>query len=523
MDENCPAYTQQISAQDWERTPASVKKLVEEMAQHIGQLEKKLAELEAQQQQLLEKINRTSKNSSVPPSSDPPSAPKSQRKRKSGKKRGGQPGHEGHSRSLYSVEQCESVTNHYPENCVCCGGKLGGEDANPYRHQIVEIPPVSPIVVEHRLHQLMCQQCGSLTRAELPNEVDPSGYGPRVVAMVALLSGLYRHSQRMVQSAMQDLFKISMSLGTVNSLRQEASNAVADSVELAHEYVQQQPVVGADETSWEQGNADGSNATGIKAWLWVAATPLVTYFQVILSRSTEAAQNLLGASFGGILTSDRHGGYNWVDLKRRQLCWAHLKREFIKISERPGVAGHLGEALVKQQEKLFELWHRVRDGTLARQEFQNSVPEIREQLITVLLEGANYEIGTHEKTPLAKTVRTCRQLLKVEPAMWLFVTVEGVEPTNNAAERAIRPAVLWRRTSFGTQSQGGSAFVARMLTVVTTLKSQQRNILEYMTATCKAAREGKPAPSLLPEVSSCSEQGACMAVGGVQPNSVRCF
>lgn len=223
-----------------------------------------------------------------------------------------------------------------------------------------------------------------------------------------------------------------MSLGTVNSLRQEASNAVASPVELAHKYVQQQSVVGADETSWEQGNADGSNATGIKAWLWVAVTPLVTYFQVLLSRSAEAAQNLLGASFRGILTSDRHGAYNWVDLERRQLCWAHLKREFIKISERPGVSAQLGAALRKQQEKLFELWHRVRDGTLTRYEFQVLVQDIRLQIKALLQEAADYEIATHEKTPLAKTVRTCRQLLKVEPAMWLFVTVEGVEPTNNA-------------------------------------------------------------------------------------------
>ena len=225
-----------------------------------------------------------------------------------------------------------------------------------------------------------------------------------------------------------------------------------------------------DETSFAQGNADGGNPEGRKAWLWVAVTPLVTFFQVLLNRSQEAAQALLGKAFGGILTSDRHGGYNWVDLSRRQLCWAHLKREFIKISERPEVCSQLGEALVKQQEKLFELWHRVRDGTLARSEFREAAHQIREQVKTLLQEGADYEIGSQEKTPLAKTVRTCRQLLKVEPAMWLFVTTEGVEPTNNAAERAIRPAVLWRRTSFGSQSQTGSTFVARMLTVVTTLR-----------------------------------------------------
>ena len=183
-----------------------------------------------------------------------------------------------------------------------------------------------------------------------------------------------------------------------------------------------------------------------------------------------------------------------------------MKREFIKISERTGVCGQLGEALVKQQEKLFELWHRVRDGTLERPDFRQLAHSIRQQVKALLQEGADYEIGLKEKTPLAKTVRTCRQLLKVEPAMWLFVAVEGVEPTNNAAERAIRPAVLWRRTSFGTQTAAGSTFVARMLTVVTTLRSQQRNVLEYMTAAICAARQGKPAPSLLPEVINSEEQ-----------------
>lgn len=272
----------------------------------------------------------------------------------------GQPGHSGHSRPLYPIEQCESVTDHYPTTCASCGEKLSGEDSNPYRHQIVEIPPISPIVVEHRLHQLRCSHCGNSTRATLPEEISPSGYGARVVAMVALLSGLYRHSQRMVQSALADLFGISMSLGTVNSLRQEASDAVAYPVEETHRYVQQQPVVGADETSFAQGNIDGCNPKLRQAWLWVAVTPLVTFFQIALSRCSEAALRLLGEDFGGILTSDRHGAYNWVDLERRQLCrqlcWAHLKREFIKISERPGVSGQLGAALVKQQQKLFELW-----------------------------------------------------------------------------------------------------------------------------------------------------------------------
>ncbi|GAX45563.1 transposase, unclassified family protein [Tolypothrix sp. NIES-4075] len=254
------------------------------------------------------------------------------------------------------------------------------------------------------------------------------------------------------------------------------------------------------------GNIDGSNPLQHQAWLWVAVTPLVTFFEIALTRCTSAAKNLLGENFAGILNSDRYGAYNWVDINRRQLCWAHLKREFIKISERPGVSKELGIALVKQQEKLFELWHRVRDGTLTRCDFASLVKDIRTCIKATLQEAADYEVATREKTPLAKTVRTCRQLLKVEPALWLFVTTEGVEPTNNAAERAIRPAVIWRRTSFGSQTQAGSTFVARMLTVVTTLKSQNRNILEFMTLAVAAVRSGQASPCLLPEAITNSDE-----------------
>jgi hypothetical protein len=506
MIEQPPAYLEQISPSDWETTPSTVKKLVEEMAQQIEKQEKQLAEVLAFQQQVLEKINRTSNNSSSPPSTEPPGFKKKPRKPKSSKKRGGQPGHEGHSRDLYPIEKCSDVIEPHPTICSCCGESLRGEDKNPYRHQIVEIPPIEPVVIEHRLHQLICGRCGNLTRATLPDDVNPSGYGVRVVATVALLSVVYRNSQRMVQSALADLFDISMSLGTVNKLRLEASIAVASCVDEAKLYVQQQKVVGADETSFKQGNIDGYNPKQRQAWLWVAVTPLVTFFEIALTRCTEAAKNLLGGNFSGILTSDRHGAYNWVDTERRQLCWAHLRREFIKISERPGVSKELGTALVKQQEKLFELWHRVRDGTLVRWDFMELVEDIRLPIKALLQEAADYEIGVKEKTPLAKTVRTCRQLLKVEPAMWLFVTTVGVEPTNNAAERAIRPAVIWRRTSFGSQTQTGSTFVARMLTVVTTLKSQQRNVREFLAQAVIAAREDKQAPSLLPQVCVCSDQ-----------------
>ena len=502
MDEKQLLEMSGIDAEDWEQTPASVRRLVVQLGLKIEQLEQHLKELQDSKEGLEEKVNRNSQNSHSSPASDSPNVEKTKKKKPTGKKRGGQPGHPGHSRSLYPVEACDSVTNHYPKTCPCCGEPLQGVDPSPYRHQVVEIPPIKLQIAEHRLHQLTCTRCGQTSRATLPEEVEASGYGETVVAIVSVLSGMYRHSHRMVVSAMSDLFGVKISLGTVNRLRKEASEAVSASVEEVKAYIQAAPIVGADETGFGQGNADGENPQSKRAWLWVAVTPLVSFFCVELSRSTAAAQGLLGENFEGILNSDRYKAYNWVDVDRRQLCWAHLKREFTKISERSGVSRQLGRDLLAQQKKLFRLWHRVRDGTLSRTQFQSLVSPIRERVRSLLSSGADYQIGSREKTPLAKTVRTCWQLLKVESALWLFVTVEGLEPTNNAAERAIRQAVLWRRTSFGSQSEAGSIFVARMLTVVTSLRSQNRNVLEFMTDAVRASRKGSASPSLLPQEST---------------------
>lgn len=205
MEHPRPKYLEQIPPHDWEKTPTSVKQMVELMAERIEKLEQQSAELLEAQQHLLEKVNQTSKNSSSPSSSDPPGFGQKSTKKKSGKKRGGQPGHEGKSRELYPIEKCRESYDHHPTTCACCGESLNGEDANPYRHQIVEIPPIEPIVIEHRLHQLTCSRCGAKTRATLTDYINPSGYGVRVVAVVALLSRLYRNSQRLVQSALVDL------------------------------------------------------------------------------------------------------------------------------------------------------------------------------------------------------------------------------------------------------------------------------------------------------------------------------
>jgi len=494
------SFKPEIASEDWQRPPPSVQGVIVRLLERVAALEQEVSNLRTAHEQLREQTQRSSHNSSQPPSSDAPRVPPRQPRKASGRKRGAQPGHEGHQRTLYPVEACQSVTDHRPAQCGACGSALSGDDPTPVRHQVVELPEVKPLVDEYRLHQLRCPECGDVTRATLPAEVSTSGYGPRLVATVGLLSGPYRQSERQTQHALTDFYQVDVALGTINKLRQEVSDAVAEPVREATVCAQAQDVAHADETGWVQGNSDGANPSRRKAWLWVLVTSWVTVFQVHLSRGQEAAKALLG-EFAGSLVTDRWSGYGWYPLARRQVCWAHLIRDFQKIAERGGASQPIGEGLLAQARRLFQVWHGVRDGTLTRAAFAAAASELRAHVQQWLAEGAAYEAARGDKSARAQTSRTCRELLKVEPALWLFVGVVGVEPTNNAAERAVRPAVIWRRTSLGTQSVEGSQFVARMLTVVLTLRSQQRHVLAYLTTTCAAARQGLPAPSLLPDLS----------------------
>jgi transposase len=260
------------------------------------------------------------------------------------------------------------------------------------------------------------------------------------------------------------------------------SAALATAVAEAAQYVPRQPVRNADETSWREKTQ--------RRWLWVSVTPLVTLFRVLKTRGAAGAKALLGEVVWGIIGTERYAAYNWLDPRQRQLCWAHRKREFIAWTERTGETARIGLALLAVEQQLFTLWYRVRDGTLAWADFQMAMLPLMARVKTLLQEG---RVGADTKTQ-----GTCRNLLKLEAALWTFVWEAGVDPTNNAAERPLRRAVLWRRRSFGTQSEGGSQFVERILTAVTTLRQQRRDVLDYLTAACAAAIRKAPAPSLLP-------------------------
>ena len=476
-----------IAESDWNATPKSVQAVVTVLSERLGYIE--------------EQIKQNSQNSSRPPSSDSGKKPKKSKskKEKKLKQKSSSSDSSRNSRKIYPIEKCLEVHEHIPEWCKHCGEKLSGEDKKPYRHQIIEIPPISAYIIEHQLHQLECDCCGKKTRGSLPKSVPSTGYGDRLAAMVAWLNGEHRQSHRMIESLISTLLGVEISRGSIGRLRQQVSEAIAEPVKRAQEYVKTQTIVNSDETSFTQGNRDGGNPKKTKGWLWLLATKWVKVFSVVLSRSQKTAQELLGEQFQGILISDRYSAYNWVDVKQRQLCWAHLKRDLTAIAERDGVSKKIGLALLRRENRLFRWWHRVRDGTMSREQLLEASRALRAGFKAELEAAATLPIAPKEKSPLARTVRTARRLLKVESALWTFLFIEGVEPTNNLAEQALRAAVIWRRTSFGSQSQAGSEFVSRILTVVTSLKAQQRNPLDYLTEACLNKRLGLSAPSLLPQ------------------------
>jgi transposase len=465
-----------FSDEEWAQTPKAVQEFMLTLIVRVQMLEAEVAALR-------EQLNRNSRNSSKPPSSDGSEVPpKPRRRSKSGRKRGGQPGHPGTTRKLVPVEQVKESYDVKPDACCRCGHALVGEDPEPYRHQVTGIPPVVAEVIEYRLHTLTCSECRAKTRAKLSTGVPQGAFGPRLQSMVSLLSGRYHLSKRDIVDVMADFFQADVGLGSVPALEQRTSEVIRVPVDEAREYVKTQSVVHMDETGWREANQ--------KAWLWVAATTLVTVFLIRQSRGGKVAKEMLNEAFTGILVSDRWSAYNWLLTILRQLCWAHLLRDFQAFVDRGGESQPIGEAILAQADLMFQWWHKVRDGTMSRATFQEKMETVQRQVGELLRQGATCNHS--------KTAGTCRDILKREDALWTFVHVEGVEPTNNLGERQIRPGVLWRKNSFGTQSEAGSRFAERIMTVVATLKQQHRNVLDYLIEACDAANWGKQTPSLLP-------------------------
>lgn len=462
----------------WEQAPEAVQVVLSGLVTYY---EQRITQLEAEVRDLTLRLNQNSQNSSKPPSSDGPHVKRKPPKPASGRKTGGQPGHPPHHRALVAIEKVDTVITCKPVQCRRCGGSLTGSDPEPFRQQVVELPPVQPQLTEYQLHRLRCAECGITTCGELPSGVLPSCYGPRLASIVALCTGGYRMSKRMVVSFCREVLGIELSVGEICQIEQTVTKAVAPAVEEAAIYVQSCDL-NIDETTWKEQRK--------RRTLWTLVTTQLSVFTIATGRGAAVLQKLVGKWYGGTITSDRAKAYDSQPLRRRQVCWSHLMRDFQAMIDRGGPGRGVGEALLEHAHVLFAWWHWVRDGTWTRSTFQSYVQTLRASFKMEL------EWGTQNACP--KTAATCKELLAREAALWTFVRVEGIEPTNNSAERSLRGAVLWRKVSFGTQSERGSRFVASMLTVLMSCQQQHRNALTYLTACCQAFYANRPVPSLLP-------------------------
>lgn len=467
----------------------------------IAELESKLARRDEQVSALLarvavleERLGRSSRNSSKPPSSDGPAERhKRPRKASTGRAPGGQPGHDKHERPEVPPEKVSKRVVLRPDRCARCAKRLVGTDPEPHRHQVFELPEIEPFVTEYLLHLLTCADCGHATRAALPEGVPTRIFGASVTAVCSYLMGVHRLGKRGAAEALHDLYGLPISVGAVVDTQREASEALAAPYEEALSEAQAAPVKNADETSWREGNGKSS----ARAWLWTLVTSKVIVFMIHKSRGQDAALRLLlgaktaiGDIVFGVLGTDRHGAYNFWPLRLRQFCWSHLIRDFTAIAERSGASRRIGRQLVEEAQRMFAWLHRVRDGTLTRARFKVCMRSLRARVEALLLEGSM--LGN------TSTARTCAKLLKASEALWTFVRVEGVEPTNNCGERAVRHGVIFRKLSGGTKSEAGSRFVERILTVHATLRLQDRPILPFLRAACEARLRRSAPPSLLP-------------------------
>ena len=453
--------------------PRPVVAWIRWQAEQIRLLTARVAELEA-------KPGKDSTNSSMPPSTTHPHAKPPRAKRPKGRKRGGQPGHAKHERALIPVEQCQAVVTCLPTACRRCGEALTGADPEPLRHQVWELPEIAPVVTEYHRHRLVCS-CGCSTCGELPDGVPSGQAGPRLIAFSGLLMACFRQSKRRAALFLSMILNQRASSGWMVSLQNRAAEAVLPAYDELAGQLPSQAAVHIDESPTKEGQA--------KAWVWTFVASTFTFFACRTSRAAEAATQLLGAAFAGVVHCDRARMY-WA-FGRLQWCWAHLKRDFQALIDSPcPTKRRLGWDLMRPTKEMFALWQKVRDGTLTRRQFRRQMQPIRDQVESLLLRGY-FKKSLHG---------FCKELYEHRERLWVFVEVAGIEPTNNAAEQALRHAVIWRKLSFGTQSASGSRFVERMLTVIETCRRQNRNVYAWLTDAVQAHIAGQPVPSLLPGV-----------------------
>ncbi len=448
-------------------------------------VESLLGVIESQQQELAKlrtRLNKTPQNSSLPPSSQHPHAKPSPPKAKSKRKQGGQPGHPKAERALLPPEDVDETVVLKPSSCRRCGNQLCGNDPEPLRHQVWELPEIKPTITEYQRHRLTCPGCGESTCALLPPGVPRGQSGPRLTAFVALLMAHFRQSKRRVSLFCETVLQTPCSTGLAVKLQNQATAALEGCYSELTAALPHASAANLDETGTKQKNQKG--------WIWVAVTTTFTLFAIRLTRSAAVVRELLGESFTGTIITDRYGAYNAYP--RRQVCWAHLLRDFQALVDAGGGGKRIGRRLQQIARQLFHHWQRARDGTMTRRTMRRNIHELKYPLWEVLEAG--------QRCRHAPTVAVCCDLFDRFDQLWMFLDHPDVEPTNNAAERALRHAVIWRKLSFGTQSASGSRFVETLLSVIETCRQQNRDVFAFVTDAVESHVAHRQTPSLLPGV-----------------------
>lgn len=460
----------------------------------VEQLATRVAELEA-------RVDKHSGNSSKPPSADHPhhpqspadkDRPKGQAGGKAGerkRKRGGQPGHPGTTRGLLPVETVREVIPCVPAHCAHCDADLpqapGPGDPAPTREQVWELPPITWEVREYQRHLRTCAECGKRTRGDRPADAPTGCLGFRAQAAIVVLTGGAQLTRRPALTLLAELLGLPLSLGTLCRVETTVSDALAPAVAEIAAAVGAAPVVNCDETPWRE--------PGAKPWLWVATTPDATLFRIELRRNGDAFEALLPPRPGQIKGTDRYSVYtSRIPVAEHALCWSHLDRDFAAWVGHASVAGTIAQWLAEETAHLFSHWHAFQRGEIDRPTLLAWLAPVQRAVKTALAWGA--------ASGVAKFRGLCANLLERWEALWTFARVAGVEPTNNAAERAVRQGVLWRKVSLFTQSERGRTYVERVLTVKTTLRQQGGNLLEFLTASLRAARTGAAPPQVFAPV-----------------------
>ena len=450
-----------------------------DLAARVQQLDERLARLEAQARQ-------DSRTSSRPPSSDPPKT-RAQRRaeararakelmRREGEQRkaGGQSGHRGVGRELRPEDQIDEIVDHYPQACGGCGREFTAEEQEPRRrfgrHQVAELPPISVVWTEHRMHQLRCRHCRARSSARLPDQVGGCAFGPRLQAAIVTLTARHRVSRRGICELASDLFGVAVSTGAVDAICQ------------LQDWVLDQGAVHVDETGWR--------TRGEGRALWTATTPGATFLQIAEHCNREQFNALVGTNYAGIVISDRWNGFEHRDPHQRQVCWSHIDRDFRRHSEGLDEQKTFGEQGLELSGRVFASWRAFKHEHHDRERLTTEIEPIQTELRQLLQNASPKSRHTRWHR------RFANNLLKVWPALWTFVTVEGVEPTNNPAERALRAPVIHRKVSLGTQSENGERFAERALSAAATCRLQNRSLFTYLSELLIAHNRGDPFPAL---------------------------